>query len=130
MVSPLMVFGLTDEGIDDLTFMPKLSSLPGGSTLPIGGPPHYGVALYDTGGNIIGTAITDSNGDYSFPAVPNGNYQVGVTDTDGIEATGQALPGHPSGLLVVQDGNFGGLLGRQSFKLVDWGTVLEAIEAG
>ncbi len=42
------------------------------------------VALYDTSGNIIAVAFTDGSGDYSFPAVPNGTYQVSVTDISGI----------------------------------------------
>ena len=40
--------------------------------------------LIDDMGNVIATAITDANGDYTFPDVPDGNYTVSVTDAAGI----------------------------------------------
>ena len=38
------------------------------------------VTLYDDGGNIVGTTLTNGTGQYSFPNVPNGTYTVDVTD--------------------------------------------------
>jgi uncharacterized repeat protein (TIGR01451 family) len=38
------------------------------------------VTLSDTNGNVVGTTVTDSNGDYSFSGLPDGTYTVDVTD--------------------------------------------------
>lgn len=38
------------------------------------------LALYDAGGNLIATTITDASGNYSFANLPNGAYTVDVTD--------------------------------------------------
>ena len=85
--------------------------------------------------------IASSQGDNSFAVydlnaanyldsfhVSGGNeFDRGVTDTDGIAATGQSLPGFPGGLLVVQDGDMAGLLGRQSFRFIDWRRVMHVL---
>lgn len=42
------------------------------------------IALYDPNGNIVGTTVTDANGDYSFTNLPNGTYTVDVTDTSNV----------------------------------------------
>ena len=36
--------------------------------------------------NVIATTTTDANGDYSFPGLPDGNYQVSVTDESALLA--------------------------------------------
>ena len=38
------------------------------------------VVLKDGDGNIVATTVTDANGDYSFPGLPDGSYTVDVTD--------------------------------------------------
>ncbi len=40
--------------------------------------------LLDDTGAVIATTVTDSNGDYSFPDLPDGDYTVVVTDTDNV----------------------------------------------
>jgi hypothetical protein len=42
------------------------------------------VALRDSGGNLIGTAVTDANGDFQFSGLGDGNYTVDLTDTSGL----------------------------------------------
>ena len=42
------------------------------------------VLLLDTNGNIIAVTTTDANGDYAFSGLPNGSYDVDVTDSDGV----------------------------------------------
>lgn len=51
-----------------------------------GEPPIAGVtvALLDSGGTVVATTVTDSNGDYTFYDVPAGNYTVAVTDDNNI----------------------------------------------
>jgi hypothetical protein len=44
------------------------------------------VALYDSNGNIVATTVTDANGNYSFPNLPDGTYQVDVTDQNNVLA--------------------------------------------
>jgi 3-phytase len=45
----------------------------------------------------------------------------GVTETDGLDVTSAALPGHPEGLLVMMDDQNAGY--TTNFKLVDWAAV-------
>ncbi len=53
----------------------------------------------------------------------------GVTNTDGLEVTHLSVgPRFPDGLLVVQDGNNQGTIGRQNFKFIPWRAVAEALE--
>lgn len=53
----------------------------------------------------------------------------GVTQTDGLEVTQLSLgPRFPDGLLVVQDGNNQGTVGRQNFKFVPWRAIAEALD--
>lgn len=52
-------------------------------------PEDYGiagvtVALLDSAGNVIATTTTDENGNYLFPGLPDGDYQVQVTDTNNV----------------------------------------------
>lgn len=66
---------------------------PGGSTGSVSGTLTYvgggavdgvTVAIYDTNQNLLGTAVTDASGGYTFPGLPDGNYQVVVgSDPDG-----------------------------------------------
>ena len=42
------------------------------------------VNLVDAAGNIIGTAITDTNGEFTFNGVPDGDYTVVPADTNGV----------------------------------------------
>lgn len=52
----------------------------------------------------------------------------GVTNTDGLEVTRLPLgPRFPDGLLVVQDGNNQGTIGRQNFKYIPWRAVAEPL---
>ncbi len=58
-------------------------------TLDESNPPLFEgvtVVLYDDQGNVVGTTVTDANGDYSFPGLPDGTYTVDVTDDAGILA--------------------------------------------
>ena len=85
--------------------------------------------------------VASSQGDNSFAVydlssshyvgsfhVSGGNeFDGGVTDTDGIASTGASLPDYPEGLLVVQDGDLVGLLGRQSFRFIDWRRVMDVL---
>jgi len=48
------------------------------------GIPGVTVALLDSSGNVIATTITDGNGQYSFPGLPNGDYTVWVNDTNNV----------------------------------------------
>ncbi|GAB4578212.1 MAG: hypothetical protein Fur0022_09460 [Anaerolineales bacterium] len=48
------------------------------------GIPGVTVALLDNGGNVIATTITDANGQYSFPGLPNGTYTIWVNDTSNV----------------------------------------------
>ncbi|MCP4358804.1 MAG: hypothetical protein GY796_12365 [Chloroflexi bacterium] len=42
------------------------------------------VVLYDNNGNVVASTVTDSNGDYSFPGLPDGTYSVDVTDDNQV----------------------------------------------
>jgi uncharacterized repeat protein (TIGR01451 family) len=42
------------------------------------------VALRDSGGNLIGTAVTDASGNFQFSGLGNGNYTIDLTDTNGL----------------------------------------------
>ena len=44
----------------------------------------------------------------------------GVTDTDGLAASGRNILGFPLGLLVVQDGSNTRPKEKQNFKVIDW----------
>lgn len=44
----------------------------------------------------------------------------GVSETDGLAVSSEALPGFPHGMLVVQDGRKRAPAAPQNFKLVDW----------
>jgi len=48
------------------------------------GIPGVTIVLYDADGNIIATTVTDGNGNYSFPGLPDGTYTVDVTDEDNL----------------------------------------------
>ncbi|NOZ49532.1 MAG: hypothetical protein GXP37_05700 [Chloroflexi bacterium] len=48
------------------------------------GFPSVSVDLLDSGGNIIATNTTDTNGDFDFPGLPAGTYQVQVSDTQNV----------------------------------------------
>ena len=62
----------------------------------------------------------------SFHVVPGGGVEGtidGVSETDGLDVTAVALPGYPSGLLVVQDGYNLNPTEAQNFKYVSWDDV-------
>ena len=99
-----------------------------------------GLALYYAAGG-GGYLIASSQGDSTYvvydrtpPHAHRLTFQVGahaalgidgVTDTDGIEVTNQALgPAFPAGLFVVQDGANDGT--NQNFKLVSWPAIAAA----
>ncbi len=48
------------------------------------------VALRDSGGNLIGTAVTDANGNFQFSGLGSGDYTVDLTDTAGLLTNLQA----------------------------------------
>ena len=54
--------------------------------LDVGEPriPGVSVNLYDNFGNLIATTFTDQNGNYSFPGLPPGVYQIKVSDTSNV----------------------------------------------
>ena len=65
----------------------------------------------------------------TFRIVPGGGID-GVEETDGLDVTALALPGHPAGLLVVQDGfnrAADGSASHQNFKYVSWSAVATAL---
>lgn len=63
-----------------------------------------------------------------FTLVPSADGRIdGVTHTDGLDAVSAALPGFPSGLLVVQDDEAANSNGKQNFKLVSFEEVLWAM---
>lgn len=80
-------------------------------------------------------AVFDRAGDNAYLGsfkITDGPTVDGVEETDGLEImTGAFGPEFPNGLLVVQDGfNYtADTLQPQNFKLVDWGSVLEALKA-
>lgn len=52
----------------------------------------------------------------------------GASETDGLAVSSLAIPGYPSGLLVVQDGRNRAPDDNQNFKLVDWRDVQRLID--
>jgi len=48
------------------------------------GIPGVTVALLDNNNNVIATTVTDHNGLYAFPGLPNGTYTVWVNDTANV----------------------------------------------
>ncbi|MGB5687581.1 MAG: SdrD B-like domain-containing protein, partial [Candidatus Electrothrix sp.] len=60
------------------------------------GIPGVSIVLEDAAGNIIGTAITDENGNYSFDGLPNGDYTVKVVDNGNV-LDGMILSSDPDG---------------------------------
>jgi len=65
-------------------------------------------------------------GVFSIAASADGTVD-GVTHTDGLDVVSSALPGYPSGLLVVQDDANPDSEVDQNFKLVDWRAVMAAL---
>ena len=53
-------------------------------TESVSGISGISVVLRDSSGDIVGTTVTDSNGDYSFPGLPDGSYTVDVTDSSNL----------------------------------------------
>ncbi len=63
-----------------------------------------------------------------FRIGPNADLSVdGAIETDGVAVTARALPDHPDGLLVVQDGRNRRPPENQNFKLVDWREIRELL---
>jgi|GEM_PF-2931480 len=48
------------------------------------GIPGVTVSLLDANGDVIATTVTDENGEFVFPGLPDGTYTVVVTDTDNV----------------------------------------------
>lgn len=65
-------------------------------------------------------------GIFSISASPDGSIDA-VSHTDGLDVVSAALPGYPSGLLVVQDDGNPQSGVDQNFKLVDWASVAAAL---
>jgi len=92
------------------------------------------VELVEAGGNVIATAETDENGNYTFPDVLPGNYTVRETDPDGFgSATGNDRPVNvPSGGSAVA--NFGdgetGTISGAVFNDINGNGVKDAGETG
>jgi uncharacterized repeat protein (TIGR01451 family)/fimbrial isopeptide formation D2 family protein len=59
------------------------------------GIPGVSVALLDGSGNVIATTVTNANGQYSFPGLPDGTYTVWVNDTANVLG-GQVQTSTPS----------------------------------
>ena len=68
------------------------------------GIPGVTVALLDGSGNVLATTITDEDGKYSFPGLPNGSYQVVVTDTNNVLGELVASGNPPGDGLIDQIG--------------------------
>lgn len=65
-----------------------------------------------------------------FRIGPKGDLSVdGATETDGVAVTSRPLPGHPKGLLVVQDGRNRLPPANQDFKIVDWREIDSLLDA-
>ena len=65
---------------------------------PIGG---VTVTLKDAGGNIVGTAITDANGNYAFNNLPAGTYTVVETNKPGYLDVSDIDGGNPNSIAVT-----------------------------
>ncbi len=77
------------------------------------------VTLRNAAGVVVGTTITDANGNYSFLNVPPGNYTVTVTPPGGSNATTPvALPVTLAPRQSVLTANFGFRIGGQGLRLV------------
>lgn len=100
-----------------------------------------GIAIYH-GTKGDGYLVVSSQGDDAYAVYrrtpPNdyvGRFRIGdgpidgVSSTDGLEVTSQALPSpYEQGLLVVQDGANTAPRAPQNFKLVPWSEVQRALE--
>jgi hypothetical protein len=100
VVSPLTGYSITDptqviavpadseDPIENVDFAFVENPTLSGSVL-VGGTGVAGVTITATaaGGPAL-TAVTDANGDYSFPRLPSGSYEVMVTTPAGYTATG------------------------------------------
>jgi uncharacterized repeat protein (TIGR01451 family) len=84
------------------------------------------VALRDSGGNLIGTAVTDSSGNFQFSGLGNGNYTVDLTDTSGLLTNLQATtaPAASGQLAVVVAG---ANVSAESFGYRSLGTIGEVV---
>jgi 3-phytase len=99
-----------------------------------------GIAIFQ-GASGDGYLVVSSQGDDAFAVYrrtpPNdyvGRFRIGngpidgVSSTDGLEVTSQALPSpYEQGLLVVQDGENTAPRAPQNFKLVPWSEVQRAL---
>ena len=65
---------------------------------PIGG---VTVTLKDANGNIVGTAITDANGNYAFNNLPAGTYTVVETNKPGYLDVSDIDGGNPNSIAVT-----------------------------
>lgn len=100
-----------------------------------------GLDIYDAGGRRLLIASSQGDSSYAIFALPEftlllkfrieDNVELGidgVTDTDGVAVTSQAMPGYPHGALVVQDGYNHAVIRNQNFKLVDWRDIAALLE--
>ena len=77
------------------------------------------VTLRNAAGVVVGTTVTDANGNYSFLNVPPGNYTVTVTPPGGASATTPtAIPVVLGARQSVLTANFGFRIGGQGLRLV------------
>ncbi len=77
------------------------------------------VTLRNAAGVVVGTTITDANGNYSFLNVPPGNYTVTVTPPGGANATTPVtLPVTLGARQSILTANFGLRIGGQGLRLV------------
>ena len=60
------------------------------------GIPNVTISLFNGTNDLLATDITDENGDYLFPELPDGAYKVVITDNDNI-LTGMTNSGDPDG---------------------------------
>ncbi|NOZ71341.1 MAG: DUF11 domain-containing protein [Chloroflexi bacterium] len=115
------------------------------------GIPGVSVDLLDAVGHILATTTSDTNGDFSFPGLPSGTYQVQVSDTQHVlddytptiiiggtgDNTNKAQPYviilpsntiNPTadfGYVFSGQDNYGGIIGNQVWYDVDGDGVFE-----
>ena len=79
-------FGYQSTGVTNTIGNQIFVDANGDGNLDAGEPgiPGVTVALLDNSGNVIATTVTDENGQYSFPGLPNGTYTVWVNDTANV----------------------------------------------
>jgi len=88
--------------------------------------------LSSQGNNTYAVFRREGNNEYvgSFAVIANGAAGIdGISETDGLDVTGQSLgAGFPGGLFVAQDGRNVMPPEAQNFKLVPWERIARALK--